>query len=92
MTTRTTTAYELGRNDGLEWDLNGFRDRVHLESEKEGWDDATLNAVGSDEMGAYLGVRIYWSEVMTKKGARALAAYNRGAHAGALEQWDRIHK
>lgn len=72
-------AYRDGYRDGLAWDLDGFRDRDHLLRSPEGWDAATINAMGSAHCAKRWGVRT----VGGLRWEQACADYNAGAFAGA---------
>jgi hypothetical protein len=72
-------AYEAGLKDGLAWDLDGYDTWADVDRAREGWDEATINALGSDACREAWGVNAdddeAWSEAMD--------AYNRGAYEGA---------
>jgi hypothetical protein len=78
-TMTTTKAYRDGYRDGLAWDLDGYETTTALRSATTGWDEATINAMGSAACAKAWGV--------PREGTAWEAAcrdYNRGAHAGAL--------
>lgn len=74
----TQTAFLNGWQDGTDWDLDGFRTRDHLLATPEGWDAATINAVGSDVAAKA------WGVANGSRGwFKACEAYNRAAFLGA---------
>lgn len=75
-------AYDAGYADGLVWDLSGFSSRESLQAEKNGWDEATINAVGLTEFAQAVG-----ADPESNAWEKACSEYNRGAHEGALAQW-----
>ncbi len=76
------SAFDRGYEDGLDWDLDGFADWAAVEKQKSGWDEATINALGSDKFAAYCGI----SETEGEVWEGACADYNRGAHHGACDR------
>ena len=80
------TAYFAGLVDGLAWDLDGYASADAVRASKEGWDEATINAIGAtmaaskwlpneSDPEAVEDDPDAWSDVC--------AAYNRGAYEGA---------
>jgi hypothetical protein len=84
----TTTAYNAGRDAGLAWDLDDFATLEDVRRCKQGWDDATINALGAEAFGALCGLT---PEQVAERGedwARACLEFNKGAWHGALEGQD----
>lgn len=75
----TSRAFEAGLADGLAWDLGGFETWDDVEGEREGWDEATINAMGGDWCRRTWGIPFGDGEAWQ----RAMVDYNRGAYAGA---------
>lgn len=73
-----TNAYKAGLSDGLAWDLSDFGSWEDVERSREGWDAATINALGSDACARRWGVRAEGPEWEC-----ACGDYNRGAYEGA---------
>jgi hypothetical protein len=71
-------AYEAGLKDGLAWDLDGYSTWADVERARDGWDDATINAMGRAWCRRAWGVGLDDDEAW-----QACAAYNRGAYEGA---------
>lgn len=71
-------AYRDGYSDGLAWDLDGFACVEDVQTETEGWDSATINAVGRSKCAEKWGVSEEGPEW-----DQACHEYNRGAHVGA---------
>ena len=74
----TTLAYESGYRDGLAWDLDGYESVEEVRAARNGWDSATISALGSSVCAEAWGVSAEgdaWEH--------ACHEYNRGAHAGA---------
>jgi hypothetical protein len=76
-----STAYTQGVADGLAWDLGGFQTTADVERATIGWDEATINAIGSSECRKAWG--LHDVEAGDDVWGRACADYNRGAHKGA---------
>lgn len=74
-----TAAYKAGYSDGLAWDLSGFACHEDVVTETRGWDEATLNAMGSVAFAAHCGISLTERAVFEKD----CAEYNAGCHAGA---------
>lgn len=75
-------AYDQGRIDGLSWDLDGFRNWVAVDRQRSGWDEATINAIGSEKFARDCGIE-------TTEGPeweQACEDYNRGAYDGACQR------
>ena len=72
-------AYEAGLADGLAWDLDGFDTWADVERAREGWDEATISAIGSEACRKAWGV----AEGDNEAWDEACSAYNRGAYEGA---------
>lgn len=86
-TMKNKTAYEYGYEDGFDWDLSGFKSREQITT--NGWDEATINAVGSDQFSEIYGINLYDSDGwLTEEASNWLHEYNRGAADGARQQWD----
>jgi hypothetical protein len=75
-------AYEMGREDGYQWDLAGFDSRDDVKAWR-GWAGAMIVEAGDRFLADRWGVEPYGDGWYT-----ALARYNWGAVEGALEQWD----
>lgn len=77
----TSKAYLDGYADGLAWDLDGYDDANEIKP--HGWDDATINAMGTAACAKAWGVPAEgpdWEQ--------ACAKYNAGAYAGATSPQD----
>lgn len=75
-------AYDQGVIDGLSWDLDGFESWEDVENTASGWDEATINAIGTECFARDCGIT-------TTEGPewdQACADYNRGAHDGACRR------
>jgi hypothetical protein len=74
-------AYLDGVEDGEAWDLSGYADHAAVVADREGWDEATINACGSTEC------RRVWEveEGDDEAWGAACSAYNAGAYAGATK-------
>lgn len=77
---RESPAYRAGLADGLDWDLSGFDTWERVERDRDGWDTATLSAVGVDKTLASWGVA---PDATEEQRDHACRQYNRGAHEGA---------
>ncbi len=75
--TTMTDAYLDGLKDGRQWDLIGYDGNAAKAAEDDGWDEATINAVGSAKCAALWGCATAEGE----EWEAACAAYNAGVKA-----------
>jgi len=71
-----TKAYEVGYEDGQQWDYDSAT------VQPEGWDEATINAIGSTKFGERLGLSAIDIEERGDAWSKACNDYNRGCVAG----------
>ena len=79
-----TKAYAAGYKDGLAWDLDAYASWEDVERATTGWDDATLNAISTDEAKRLWGAAGVDDE--SPAWGRAMFDYNRGAYDGACQR------
>jgi hypothetical protein len=80
--TMKTDAFTDGFNDGVEWDLDGYDGDARSAAADEGFDAATINALGSRKCAARWGVDVAEGEEWEE----ACAAYSAGVRAGLLSR------
>ena len=76
-----STAYLAGQKDGSAWEFDGD-ELATAKGQPEGWDEATINAIGSHKCAAAWGCKV-------AEGAeweQACAEYNAGAYAAVCER------
>lgn len=81
----TRTAFRAGYSDGLAWDLEAFGSADDVARDVDGWDDATIQAIGVSDFRQRCGIDS--EELSEQEDAEAFGVacrqYNRGAYAGA---------
>ncbi len=73
-------AYIYGQKDGQQWDLSGFANKQAIRNAKEGWDEATVRAMGVGYCETQWGVSIANAEDW----ATACKDYNRGCYEAVI--------
>lgn len=81
-----TTAYKFGHSDGAEWDLSGFESPEAAAREPRGWDEATINAIGSAKFGELCGLTEEQEEARGAEWSAACREYTAGVRAAIAEQ------
>ena len=81
MSDTTTAAYRAGYADGTAWDLDGFDSWDDVRTSRDGWDEATINALGTE---AFLARCAPHTGAEGPEWSAVCAEYNRGAYDGAL--------
>lgn len=76
--------YSAGYADGLAWDLDGYASSHELQQEHEGWDAATINAIGRAKFLERVGLPAGEGPEFDAAFSTACSEYNRGARDGAL--------
>ena len=69
-------AYQAGFADGQQWDYDA------PEVQRDGWDDATISALGSIAFGRHVGLTAAETEDRGEAWRKACADYNRGCVDG----------